>query len=98
MDADEWDARYRDAELLWTGQANRFVAAELESVAPRRALDLGCEEGRNAIWLAERGWTATLTRQLGGLTVERAERVTREVSTDDGPRTAIDTLVRARRE
>ncbi|HVM14373.1 MAG TPA: VOC family protein [Egibacteraceae bacterium] len=28
MSAEEWDARYSDAELLWTGQANRFVAEE----------------------------------------------------------------------
>ena len=32
-----------------------------------------------------------------GLTVERAEQAVRVVDTDDGPREAIDTLVRARR-
>jgi SAM-dependent methyltransferase len=32
-----------------------------------------------------------------GLAIERLEEVTREVETDDGPRTAIDVLVRARR-
>jgi SAM-dependent methyltransferase len=33
----------------------------------------------------------------GGLTVERAEQAVRVVDTDDGPREAIDTVVRARR-
>ena len=35
---------------------------------------------------------------LTGLTVQRAERVHRTVSTEEGPRQAVDTLVRANRE
>lgn len=38
-----------------------------------------------------------LVADLDGLTIERAERVTRRVATDHGERTAIDALVRARR-
>lgn len=56
MDAEQWDARYRDSELLWSAEPNRFVAEELAVVAPGHALDLGAGEGRNAIWLAQRGW------------------------------------------
>jgi SAM-dependent methyltransferase len=40
---------------------------------------------------------ARLAGWLGALEVERAEAVTRTVDTDDGPRTAIDALLRARR-
>jgi len=59
MDAEAWDARYRDSELVWSARPNQFVEAELEDLPPGRALDLGTGEGRNAIWLAERGWQVT---------------------------------------
>jgi 2-polyprenyl-3-methyl-5-hydroxy-6-metoxy-1,4-benzoquinol methylase len=59
MDQAEWDERYAGAELLWSAEPNRFVAAELASLPAGRALDLGAGEGRNAIWLAGRGWKVT---------------------------------------
>ena len=58
MDAAEWDARYAAADLVWGAEPNRFVAAELTELTPGRALDVACGEGRNAIWLAGRGWFA----------------------------------------
>jgi SAM-dependent methyltransferase len=58
MDAGEWDARYGGAALVWGAEPNQFVAAELADAAPGRALDIACGEGRNAIWLAGRGWSA----------------------------------------
>jgi 2-polyprenyl-3-methyl-5-hydroxy-6-metoxy-1,4-benzoquinol methylase len=58
MDARAWDDRYAGGELLWGSGPNRFVAAECADLAPGRALDLACGEGRNTIWLAERGWQA----------------------------------------
>jgi SAM-dependent methyltransferase len=54
---EDWDSRYAGTELLWTAEANRFLVAEASDIAPGRALDLACGEGRNAVWLAERGWT-----------------------------------------
>ena len=59
MDSDGWDRRYRGSELVWTAEPNRFLAAEAAELAPGRALDLACGEGRNAVWLAERGWDVT---------------------------------------
>jgi SAM-dependent methyltransferase len=59
MDSAEWDQRYAGRELVWTSDANRFLVAEAESLAPARALDLACGEGRNAVWLAQRGWRVT---------------------------------------
>ncbi len=56
---EDWDARYAQKELLWSAEPNRLCAAEVGRLPPRRALDLACGEGRNAIWLAERGWRVT---------------------------------------
>lgn len=59
MDAAAWDARYTGRDLVWGAAPNRFVAAELGELPPGRVLDLACGEGRNAVWLATRGWRAT---------------------------------------
>ena len=57
MDREDWNRRYAGRELVWTAAANRFLVAEVESLRPGRALDIACGEGRNDVWLAERGWT-----------------------------------------
>jgi len=59
VDSQAWDRRYADTELLWTSEPNRFLVAEAAALEPDRALDLACGEGRNAVWLAERGWQVT---------------------------------------
>jgi len=59
MDARSWDDRYAATELVWSGSANQFVTEELAGLQPGRALDLAAGEGRNALWLAERGWRVT---------------------------------------
>ena len=42
---------------MWTAEPNRFLVDEVSGLAPGRALDIASGEGRNAVWLAERGWT-----------------------------------------
>lgn len=59
MDAADWDARYAEAELVWSRGPNRLVETECADLPPGRAVDLACGEGRNAIWLASRGWRVT---------------------------------------
>lgn len=59
MDARAWDDRYAASELVWSREPNQFVAAELADLPPGSAVDLAAGEGRNAIWLASRGWSAT---------------------------------------
>jgi SAM-dependent methyltransferase len=59
MDSEVWDRRYAGRELVWTSEANRFLVQEIDGMRSGRALDLACGEGRNAVWLAERGWTVT---------------------------------------
>jgi len=59
MDSSMWDARYSTDELVWKADPNRFLVEEVRDMEPGRALDVACGEGRNALWLAERGWEAT---------------------------------------
>ena len=59
MDAEAWDQRYAASEVVWSREPNQFVAAEVADLAPGTAVDLASGEGRNAIWLASRGWSAT---------------------------------------
>ena len=56
--ASEWDARYSGRDgAMWSSQPNGRLVAEVTDLAPGRALDVGCGEGADAIWLARRGWT-----------------------------------------
>jgi SAM-dependent methyltransferase len=58
--AAEWDARYRERDgAMWSGRPNGRLVAEVAALSPGRALDVGCGEGADAIWLAGRGWTVT---------------------------------------
>jgi len=59
MDRQAWDQRYSGEDLLWRADPNRFLVAQVRDLAPGRALDVACGEGRNAVWLAEQGWTVT---------------------------------------
>lgn len=74
MDREEWDQRYAGTELLWTSEANRFLVEQVSDLAPGRALDLASGEGRNAVWLAERGWRVTAV-DFSTVALEKARRL-----------------------
>lgn len=59
MDANAWDDRYAASDLVWSAGPNTFIEQECAGLTPGRALDLAAGEGRNAIWLARQGWSAT---------------------------------------
>ena len=59
MDARAWDERYAASGLVWSAGPNQFVAAECADLQPGHAVDLAAGEGRNALWLAGRGWQVT---------------------------------------
>lgn len=54
-----WENRYGEKDAIWSGRANWMLVHTVGDLRPGRALDLGCGEGGDAIWLAERGWTVT---------------------------------------
>jgi SAM-dependent methyltransferase len=80
MDADAWDERYAESDLLWGAEPNRLFAAVVGEWEPGRALDLAAGEGRNAIWLARKGWDVTAV-DFSPVAVERGKAVARDLGT-----------------
>jgi SAM-dependent methyltransferase len=83
MDRHAWDERYREKEFLWTAEPNRFLVECVSDLAPGVALDLAGGEGRNAVWLAGRGWRVTAVDWSAvAITRGRSLAETREVDVD----------------
>jgi SAM-dependent methyltransferase len=59
VEREDWNRKHGEAGLLFGAEPNRFLVAEVENLPPGRALDLACGSGRNAVWLAARGWRVT---------------------------------------
>ncbi|MBJ7456610.1 MAG: class I SAM-dependent methyltransferase, partial [Thermoleophilia bacterium] len=74
MTSGDWDRRYDTPDLIWSGEPNRFLREEAETLPPGRALDLACGEGRNAVWLARRGWEVTAV-DFSGVALAKAARL-----------------------
>jgi len=56
---ERWDEVYAREPHLYTTEPNALLVETVRDLAPGKALDLGMGQGRNALWLAARGWDVT---------------------------------------
>lgn len=87
MGAADWDERYAGSDLVWGSGANRWVVEQVAGLAPGRAVDLACGEGRNAVYLAEGGWHVTGV-DFSAVAIDKARRLARSRVADAGARAA----------
>jgi len=74
---DFWNERYLSAQRIWSGEPNPQLVAEIAGRPPGRALDVGCGEGADAIWLARNGW-AVVAADISSVALERAAQHARD--------------------
>ncbi|MBG0833241.1 methyltransferase domain-containing protein [Planomonospora sp. ID67723] len=77
-----WDARYGESERIWSGKPNAVLVDEISGLEPGSALDLGCGEGGDAIWLARQGWRVTAV-DISRVALDRATRHAAEAGVAD---------------
>jgi len=72
-----WEAHYGEKPQVWSGRPNGVLVDETSDLAPGRALDVGCGEGADAIWLASRGWRV-IAVDVSRTALERGARAAEE--------------------
>jgi SAM-dependent methyltransferase len=70
-DEQSFEEMYRATDALWSGRPNTQLVAEAADLPPGSALDIGCGEGADAVWLAARGWQVTAV-DFAATALERA--------------------------
>jgi SAM-dependent methyltransferase len=78
VEREDWELEYGRPDRAPAQQPGRLLVEATEGLAPGRALDLACGEGRNAAWLAERGWRVTAV-DFSAEALRRARRLGADV-------------------
>jgi SAM-dependent methyltransferase len=60
---DFWNEKFANTEYAYGTEPNEFLAASVAKLKPGAALSLAEGEGRNAVWLAQQGFTVSSIEQ-----------------------------------
>ena len=82
-----WDDRYSTAaaagDAVWSIEPNAWIEQVTGTLPPGNAIDLAAGEGRNALWLASRGWSVTAVDfSAAGLAIGRKRAATAALDLD----------------
>lgn len=102
---DLWNGRYSQKGTVWGAEPNQFVADRTKGMTPRRVLDLGSGQGRNAIYLAQQGHQVVAV-DISDVATAQARELALEVGVDvdfiaadleswESPEAAFDLVVLA---
>jgi len=75
--AAEWDETYASTTQLFSGRPNFALVTDVSGLRPGRALEVGCGEGADAVWLASQGWAVTAL-DVSQVALERAAQSARQ--------------------
>ncbi|WP_448629104.1 SAM-dependent methyltransferase [Cellulomonas soli] len=89
-EAEYWEAFYQASDRHWSGRVNVTLAEQVAGMLPpeagdgprRTALDLGCGEGADAVWLAAQGWQVTAV-DISATALDRARQHALEAGVAD---------------
>lgn len=84
-----WEQRYSGSERIWSGKVNATMASVVAELSPGTAIDLGCGEGGDVLWLAEQGWDA-LGLDISATAVSRAREEAAARGLDGASFQAVD--------
>lgn len=59
MTQEMWESRYSQPDRVWSHDPNAWLIEFAQKIVPGTAVDVGCGEGADAVWLARQGWTVT---------------------------------------
>ena len=77
-----WDGFYRARDQVWSGKPNALLVRETGHLEPGTALELGCGEGADAVWLARQGWQVTGI-DISAVALDRAAAHARDAGVED---------------
>jgi SAM-dependent methyltransferase len=106
IDRDKWDERYRSGAYEGRTHPTELLAEWLPRLPKGRALDVACGIGRNALFLAEQGYTIDAT-DISSVALERAREAAKarhlsirwlelDLETEALPDTRYDLIVMVR--
>ncbi|QDP96812.1 class I SAM-dependent methyltransferase [Microlunatus elymi] len=76
-----WEDRYSERDRIWSGKVNPVLSEIVADLDVGTALDLGCGEGGDAVWLAGMGWRVTAV-DISATALQRAEQAATERGVD----------------